>query len=325
MKSACLISGIVYFASLLQVGAALNDVSLPSNDDTCRAFFLREMARKCNELSLETAYFENASGLTQKSRISTSDLTKIALEALKYPVLARIWSEVESEIEITGPNARKEKLVHAYKKYIKSWPDFVKKNKFLGGKGGSLYYTKQKISARCHVLVSEVEGQKILITFTGARYDDDAFAYDEEMLSMARAMLRGEKPLPGEKLKELEEKGGAFEFLTLTGKKIRYKSAYADVPHLPASTTKILAVLCMLDHVQDLSAKLTVRQSDIVGGSGFKCHAGDELTYEDAIRALMLPSSNTIANSVASNVGALLLEKTLKNRKTAEISGCQAK
>jgi D-alanyl-D-alanine carboxypeptidase len=316
MKKIYITSAIIVLSSVLQVKAALNTISLPSDDDTCRALFLREMARKCNELSLETAYFENASGLTPRSRISVSDLTKIALASIKHPDLTRIWAEVESEIEIGGPNARKETLVHAYKKYMKTWDEFIKRYKFLGGKGGSVYYPKLNISARCHVLVTEVEGQQILITFAGALYHDDALVYDVEILKLAQAMLRGEKPVLEGKLKEFEEKGGAFEFLTLSGKKIHFRSKYVDVPHVPASTTKILAALCMLDYIKDLSDKLTVRQSDIVGGSGFKCYAGDELTYEDALRALMLPSSNTIANSIASNIGAMLLEK--RNQKLAE-------
>lgn len=293
--------------------ADLNPVSCITNEVTCRALFLKEMSRKCEELSLETAYFENPSGLTPNSRISVSDLTKIALAALKEPDLARIWAETDCEIQITGPKARKEVLVHAYKKYMKTWGEFVKQYKFLGGKGGSVLYKKPTLSTRSHVLVTEVEGQKILITFAGALFHEDAFLYDVEIINLAKAMMRGEKVELQGLLKDFEGKGGAFEFVTLSGKKLSYKSKYADMPHVPASTTKIVTALCLLDHVKDLSAKLTVRQSDIVGGSGFKCYAGDQMTYEDSIRALMLPSSNTIANSIASNVGAMILEKRIKD------------
>ena len=292
--------------------AKLANVSLPVDDDTCRAIFLKEMARKCEELSLETAYFENASGLTRKSRISVSDLTKIALAAVKEPRLMKIWAEIEAEIEITGKNPRKEKIVHAYKSYMKTFDEFTKKYKFLGGKGGSLYYNAPVLTTRTHVLVTELNGEKILITLASVKYYKDLLGFDAEILKIADSMMKGEEIPFSETLKGLEDEGGAFEFVTLTGKKISYKSKYADVPHVPASTTKIVTALCMLDHIKDLSAKLTVRQTDIVGGSGFKCFAGDELTYEDALRGLMLPSSNTMANAIASNVGALILESRLK-------------
>ncbi|MBO5642997.1 MAG: serine hydrolase [Kiritimatiellae bacterium] len=312
MKKIILTVGI-FLAAVFCLKADLNPISSVTNDVTCRALFLKEMARKSEELKLETAYFENASGLTPNSRITVSDLTKIALAALKEPDLARIWAETDCEIQITGPNPRKEVLVHAYKKYMKTWGDFVKQYKFLGGKGGSLFYRKPPLSTRSHVLVTEVEGQKILITFAGALFHDDAFLYDIEIINLAKAMMRGEEVVLQGLLKDFEAKGGAFEFVTLTGKKLSYSSKYVNMPHVPASTTKIVATLCLLDHVKDLSTKLTVRESDIVGGSGFKCYAGDQMTYEDAIRALMLPSSNTIANSVASNVGAMILEKRIKD------------
>lgn len=77
----------------------------------------------------------------------------------------------------------------------------------------------------------------------------------------------------------------------------------ADVRWYPASLTKVMTAIIMLDYVSDLNKKIMIIDSDITGGSGPIFEHGDIITLRDALYCMMLPSSNTAANAVARIVG----------------------
>lgn len=77
----------------------------------------------------------------------------------------------------------------------------------------------------------------------------------------------------------------------------------SEVTTYPASLTKVMTAIVMLDNVFDLNKTVEIIDSDIAGGSGPTFQAGDIITLKDALHCLMLPSSNTIANAVARVVG----------------------
>lgn len=77
----------------------------------------------------------------------------------------------------------------------------------------------------------------------------------------------------------------------------------------PASLTKILTVLVLLDNIKDLHESFVIKRSDLVGGSGPKMYEGDQLTYSDALYLMMLPSSNNTAKAIARVVGRKIFEE----------------
>lgn len=77
----------------------------------------------------------------------------------------------------------------------------------------------------------------------------------------------------------------------------------ADEQVYPASVTKVMTAILMLENVTDLSKQVTVIEDDIAGGSGIEFKEGDNITLRDCLYLLMLPSSNTIANTVARIIG----------------------
>ena len=275
--------------------------------DSGWAIFMKRMGEKVTALGMTASYFQNASGLTLRSRISTSDLLKLGEAAVANPTLARIWAATERTVEIGGPHARQEKIEHIYAK-LEGYAAFVKRYPFLGGKGGSI--CNGDLSVRTHLIVTEVVGERILIALAGQEASDDPFALDLEVCGLADAMLKGTEPPPAPGLAALERKLGGYAFASLDGR-LRYESREAHRPQVPASATKILTALCALDIVKDISRKLTLRSQDILGGSGYTCFEGDEVTFEDALYSMMLPSSNTMAESVATAAGALMLAEDL--------------
>ena len=99
----------------------------------------------------------------------------------------------------------------------------------------------------------------------------------------------------------------------------------ADVVLWPASMTKVLTAMVMLDYVDDLHDTLEVKDGDQTSGSGNNLQVGDILTYEDSLYNLMLPSSNVTATVVAREVGEKFLSGGAPefiaemNKKAAEI------
>lgn len=274
---------------------------------TCRTAFLKRMEAKAKELGLAVSHYENASGLTKKSRTSAADLLKIGQAALANPDLAAIWAETNAVVRVSGPKARDVRLAHVYSSSPSMRKGFValtSRYPFLGGKGGSLCYPD--LSVREHVFVTEVSGHKLLIAISGQKYNDDPCAVDLAICDKVAAELRGETPPVSPVLEALDKMGAGYAYRTLDGK-VSFASAHADEVHVPASTSKIVTALCCLDVVKDLSETLTIRAIDITGGSGFTCYEGDVMTYRDALLAMMLPSSNTLAEAVATSVGERLL------------------
>lgn len=77
---------------------------------------------------------------------------------------------------------------------------------------------------------------------------------------------------------------------------------------VPASTTKVMALITGLDYVLDVKKVITIKSSDVEAGSGNYFFAGDTLTIEELMLSMMLPSSNTAAQAFARICGAAMLE-----------------
>lgn len=94
-------------------------------------------------------------------------------------------------------------------------------------------------------------------------------------------------------------------FFNLDTKDILYAKNVHDRLY-PASTTKIMTALVALKH-GDLSAQATVSEAAVTfhesGVSTAKLKAGDRLTLEQLLYALLLPSANDAANVIAELVG----------------------
>ena len=233
-----------------------------------RSAFLRRMADKASALGMKTAHFANPSGLTWNSRASANDLLKLGMACAHHPVFSNIWCKVTATVEIKGPHARTVKLRHNYTD-LAGWKDFTAKYPFLGGKGGSLGGAKH--SVRAHVIVTAIAGKRYVFAISGMKSSkDDPFGMDLEIAAWS-----------------------AFD-----GSR-SHAGPNADKPHVPASTSKMMTALCALDAAGNSRTPVVVRQSDITRGSGIKCYEGDEFSFEDALTAMILPSSNTLAETMS--------------------------
>ena len=83
-----------------------------------------------------------------------------------------------------------------------------------------------------------------------------------------------------------------------TGRVLYENNAHQALP--PASTTKVLTALLVLESVEDLSTTVTLPDDFAnVGESGIQLEPGETQTIEDLLYALMLRSANDAAQALA--------------------------
>ena len=100
----------------------------------------------------------------------------------------------------------------------------------------------------------------------------------------------------------------------------------ADERRYPASTTKIMTALIVLENVTDLSETVTAEASDFehvtADSSNADIKEGEIVTIEDLLYALMLPSANEAAYMLARHVGGTWENFVdMMNERAAEL-GC---
>nr|WP_300185051.1 D-alanyl-D-alanine carboxypeptidase family protein [uncultured Agathobaculum sp.] len=100
----------------------------------------------------------------------------------------------------------------------------------------------------------------------------------------------------------------------------------ADERRYPASTTKIMTALIVLENVTDLSETVTAEASDFehvtADSSNADIKEGEVVTIEDLLYALMLPSANEAAYMLARHVGGTWENFVdMMNERAAEL-GC---
>lgn len=104
------------------------------------------------------------------------------------------------------------------------------------------------------------------------------------------------------------------------------QNSHAAYP--PASITKLLTALVVLENVEDLSETVTFTESAMMSveadsGNKLSLEIGDTMTVEDALYALLLQSVNQSANALAEHVaGSISAFADMMNEKLEEL-GCQ--
>lgn len=84
-------------------------------------------------------------------------------------------------------------------------------------------------------------------------------------------------------------------------------SKNGDTASIPASTTKVMTLITGLDYIPDIYERITIVDDDIEDGSSSLLSAGDIVTVNDLVYAMMLVSSNTSAIAFARVSGDKIL------------------
>ena len=284
----------------------------PSDGD-CMKAFLSYMNSKARGFGMAGTHYASPSGLTQSSYSTPRDGLKLGLAVTASPEAMKVWNTPSRDFSIQGPSARtlpvRNNVAPAAEKALA--PDYP----FLGGKGGSLVYSDHH---RAQILLVEVRGTRVLLSLMalGKPNFDNIYKSAKELCDMMAALHDGKEPQEGPNLQALVEGQGGYAACAVpdnadTGGPPRTLTKSPTVSRYPASTSKVMTMLCALDFVKDTeAATVTVAKSDISEGSGSTFLEGDVLTMHDALRIMMMESSNTLANTIARTVGRMILGRT---------------
>lgn len=279
-------------------------VTFLASDDACRVQFALAMNEKCIQLKMNNTLFQNTHGLSSPGQISTSrDMLLLALYTLGNEILSKIWCTRNYTIYIKGPQARKISL-----NSLAAHPILDEEFTFLGGKTGTVNPRKTNVL----LVLADKDSNIFVTTVMGAISEEKRFIDAKKLASAAQKKLLNpdyqfEESLTANSGSVLAVRGKPF--LEVNSCLPSTFSINENNPSPPASLTKVMTSLILLETISDLDETFTFKESDITGGSGPQICPDDIISFRDALYLMMLPSSNSTATAIGRVVGRRLIAK----------------
>ena len=279
--------------------------------EECIEAFVRRMNTNAKLFGMKNTSFTNAAGMAREGHYSTaSDILRLLITATTYDKLMLYWGLEEFDIEVTGDNARTITVKSTYKgKKAKSLGDYYE---IFGGKSGS-WSGKSGGRHVASAVKSKVDERWLVGCVMNA--GKDRFVAMRQLMDW----LEAKRVDPNTPDVELDCVYAAATVLPLhSGMAYRDRDLVMvgkdpDGIKAPYSMTKMMTAIIALDYCKP-DEIITIQQDDLQRGSGPKFYDGDKLTMEEALIALMLPSSNTLAKAISRHVGEKILH--LRNETT---------
>lgn len=269
------------------------------SDKLAKKTFMEYMNKKAVEIGMENTQFIDAAGFYNST--TAYDLLRLGVYACAYDELVSAWHKDKYTISVTGNKMRYVELSTTVKGASLENYYFL-----FGGKTGTVDGQKNLLAIvegpdeRLFVVVvlgcgsDRFASAKQAMDAAVAKYNDpslDVNSYSVDAKSAAVCLL---------------PKNNTFAYTDYELNILFEKDIYTQ--RTPASVTKVMTAICMLDYVADINENFMIKASDITSGSGNYFFAGDIISYREALHAMMLPSSNTTAEAVATAVGHKILE-----------------
>lgn len=264
-------------------------------DEQAEQVFVNEMNKKVTQLG-GTSKFHNSSGLTAAGQQGNAyDFNIYTLHASIKPEIASVWGQKSYTMEIKGTNPRTIVVDTTVKG--KSLEDTYT---LLGGKTGTM-----GIIHNLSAVVTDKENTYIGTVMRGSndRFNDLKIAIEESIKKEKgqdyNVNLIGKEDTSFSVIKYPT----INPLLTTNNRPEILLSKDETTPINPASMTKILTAIILVENASNLNQAITFQESDFVGGSGVKLEKGDVITLRDALYSMLLSSSNDTAKAVARVVG----------------------
>lgn len=287
--------------------ASEDEVLIPGYTDAeCISAFMEKVNEKAAELGMDNTAFSDASGYDGKSLTTSRDLVKLFISATSYNALMKVWGK-DSKVIVTKNTPAEtitvettvvnETLENSY--YI------------FGGKTGA-WGTGDDVTLNLGV-IGEVAGKMVVGVVMKCDTLTGRFTAMKELFDIAKQII--ENPNTDTSALSVTHADSCCCCIVPEHNVNCYENypfnylfeQNADVQYNPASVTKVIASMVMLDHVNELNETIEFITSDLKGGSGAVFSAGDIITYKDGLFAIMLPSSNMTSQCVARHVGKKIL------------------
>lgn len=267
-------------------------------DTECVSAFMDLVNRKAEYYGMANSNFTSPSGAGGNTSCA-KDLAIAGYYACGYRDILDVWKHKQYDVKVYGPNEREINV----RSTVMNTPigDYT----VHGGKTGSWAGTENLL------VVAEVNNEVFACVVMDCGSSQNRFVAMGELLdvissssgevSTASAACVYKIPAQIPQLHNISEETAIYT-----------KNDTQEI--IPASVTKVMTAITALDYADSLSEKILFKPSDLESGSGAIFQAGDIITLNDALVAMLLPSSNMAATAIARNIGKLYLEK-VGNRK----------
>ncbi|MBQ9130841.1 MAG: leucine-rich repeat protein, partial [Clostridia bacterium] len=265
--------------------------------------FMSYLQKKSQEIGMTSSTFGDPMG--NSCNLSTPrDLAKLLAYASNYSQLDGIWSLASKDISVMGLKARTQSLTSTVIK-----PALTQYYTILGGKTGTLNSTR---NLAVILEIPESEDRFVVVAMSANGKDGAAGNRYQAIKEIADLALEkyadASVDLSG---KDVCCDGAIACLLTPEGEISVLYEKDADTQRYPASITKVLTAVCALDLIDDLNTTVTYKPFDVsvTPWNPTDFSAGDSVSLEDALCAMLLPSSNLTSFAVARTAGGVLLDK----------------
>lgn len=286
---------------------AVNSVS-----DSITAF-VGKMNEYAANFGMSNTHFLNASGQNQTGHYSTAkDIMRMCACCTAYEKLMRYWGLETFTFHVAGSNARDINVVSSYKgSAMTSVGNYYH---IYGGKSGTWNVGGFIGNVRNLTLVvkSNVDDAWLVGCIIKSSDVDRGIAF-KQLIDWLEA-YRQDPTTPSATINADYAAAGIIQpHNPMAYSDVDYclVSKSGDTQYLPASMTKLMTAMIVLDYCS-LNETLEIIASDIQSGSGSTFYAGDKISIADAIPAMLLPSSNTLAVALSRYVGNKIIN--IKNR-----------
>ena len=291
--------------------------------EECMNAFFAYSAKKRKNYDINNTNYVDPSGYAQGSYTTPADLFRIGLIVASNSKSIKWWGgrEKYATVNFMGDHEREE-----------TFPDLwngVGGTRYCNKSGGVTYGT-DKFRAGFQMTTVNNKHAAISIMIKGADFYPNITTYVSNIKAMLRDLDAGKTPTEPDGLAAMVAAGGGYVASYLPGDIAMYQQVTFDqmisadgssgvlkdymirnnpnAKNTPASTTKIMTFMCVLDAMRSENEIVEIIEDDITAGSGLEVFPGDRLTVCDALFLMMRNSSNTISATLARYVGKWILE-----------------
>ena len=270
--------------------------NLTPTDAACKALFLDHMNDKAREMGMHNTRFADASGYVKgQSTITPLDAITLITTANRYADISEAWGKNTYVMHVGGPHERTDTIGPGRR------TDVTDYYQLLGGKTGTL--------AGCHNAVficQAADGKSFVAAIINSSWEQ-RWPDLKKLIDIANRKFRDpHADISDIKMVATGALVSPYPMSPLYRRAKHFPALYSQEPftrHYPASVTKVMTALCMMEWVDDLDRYISIKASDLMPGSGPKFFEGDSITYRDALHAMLLPSSNTAAVALSRTIG----------------------
>ena len=194
----------------------------------------------------------------------------------------------------------------------------------MGGKGGSLDYGGNN-KFRTQITFADICGKATALCLMGqgSTSFENIYSTCKDLASCMQNVYEGSEPVITSNMNEFVSSGGgyaAFEIpksgslyvnqVSTDAILSRFPSVFSGITSMlrPCSVVKLMTALVALDFIVDKSSFLELSYNEVsIGGSGSQYYSSDRINVMDALRAMLVESSNVLATAIGRYTGQIIL------------------